>query len=251
MKGRKMKKLLVALSLVLFVSSLSFAQINKNWDGTKPEVYQGSKCFVFMYAPFVSGALGSAPAGLGLGSIQDTNNVSTGAIYGIGFQYYLSSNISLGGGLTFNGSSNELQKTGKAPAFSWATRKSSSSTIGIDVNANYHFRPLYSVSPYFGLNVNFGMQSLTNEGTYYDEGGNAVNYKEEFSGNVFGAGLNFGFDWYFTSGLSLGGKYTLGFASTGGSDAKYTTGALTVENKGPKGSFLGTGAASILLNVHF
>ena len=58
-----MKKLLVALSLVLFVSSFTFAQINRNWDGTKPEVYQGSKNFVFFYSPFVSGNLGSSMAG--------------------------------------------------------------------------------------------------------------------------------------------------------------------------------------------
>ena len=245
-----MKKLLVALSLVLFVSSLSFAQINKNWDGTKPEVYQGSKCFVFMYAPFVSGALGSAPAGYGI-SVADTTNITTAPVYGIGFQYFVSSNISLGGGVTFSSNSQEYQKTGRAPTFNWQTLKMSQSTIGVDINANYHFRPLYSVSPYFGLNVNFAMQSATNDGTVIDETGNPIAYKQEYSGNVFGAGLNFGFDWYFTPGLSLGGKYTLGFGTSGGSDVKITQGALTVENKGPKGSTFSTGSASILLNVHF
>ncbi|MCX6156349.1 MAG: hypothetical protein NTY74_00015 [Ignavibacteriae bacterium] len=42
-----MKKVLLLVLAVLFVTSASFAQINKNWDGTKPEVYQGAKGFVF------------------------------------------------------------------------------------------------------------------------------------------------------------------------------------------------------------
>ena len=37
--------------------------------------------------------------------------------------------------------------------------------------------------------------------------------KTEFSGSGFGIGINFGFDWYFTEGISLGGKYTLGYSN--------------------------------------
>jgi hypothetical protein len=236
-----MKKLFLVLTLVLFVSSFSFAQINKGWDGTRPEVYQGSKSFIFMYAPFVSGSLGGNNSGSTI-NIFDTTGTTPSAIYGVGFQYFLSPNISLGGGLYFNSTSNEAQPT---PAN--YTSKWSSSTIGINVDANYHFRSLYSVSPYFGLNLNFAVQSATGEWTTITPSSG----KTEYSGNVFGAGLNLGFDWYFTPGLSLGGKYTLGFATTSGANIKSTSGATTVENKGVKYTSMGTGIASIMLNVHF
>jgi hypothetical protein len=244
-----MKKLFLALMLVFFVSSFSFAQINKGWDGTKPEVYQGSKSFIFLYSPFVSNNLTGNFAGTGVG-IYDTTATAVNQLYGVGFQYFVSSNISLGGGLTFGSGSSELQHTGAATTNGWLTRKSSATTIGINVDANYHFKSLYSVSPYLGLNVNFAMQSAKDDGTTPAPGGSTP-YTVEYSGNVFGAGINFGFDWYFTPGLSLGGKYTLGFATTSGADIKTTSGAITIENKGPKASAFGTGIASIMLNVHF
>ncbi len=44
-------KSLVILFLLLGYSSI-FAQANKNYDGPRPEVYQGSQSFVFQYTPF-------------------------------------------------------------------------------------------------------------------------------------------------------------------------------------------------------
>ncbi len=101
---------------------------------------------------------------------------------------------------------------------------------------------LYSVSPYFVVNLNFGTYSSTSEQTV-----STVTDKIEYSGTGFGAGINFGFDWYFTEGLSLGGKYTLGFQSFGKPEQKQ--GNVTVE--GASSSTFGTGAASVILNVHF
>jgi len=241
-----MKKLFVSLILVILVSSFSFAQVNKNWDGTKPEVYQGSKNFIFMYSPFVSQNLGGNFAGnminIGDTLISGNGDVTVSQLYGVGFQYFITSKISLGGGLTFGTKSAEVQ-----PNPATYTQKWSTTTIGINVDANYHFKSLYSVSPYFGLNINFATQSSTYDYTDISP----TSAKIESSGNIFGAGLNFGFDWYFTPGLSLGGKYTLGFATTGGSDVKRTSGAISIENKGPKETAMGTGIASIMLNVHF
>ena len=245
MKGRKMKKLLVALSLVLFVSSLSFAQINKNWDGTKPEVYQGSKCLVFFYAPFVSGNLGSSMAGsysnpVFTGGGVDSSKLTVSQMYGIGFQYYVSRDIALAIGLNFGNFSTSPTTEGLiGPGTSY---KTTGTTFGASIDANYHFRSLYSVSPYLGLNVNFGMGSSTKE---FTDG------KTEVSGSSIGAGLNLGFDWYFTPGLSLGGKYTLGFVSNGQPDVKFTSGGTTNEYKSASQTTIGTGIASIMLNVHF
>ncbi len=232
-----MKKLFVLLVMSLFVVSASFAQINKNWDGTKPEVYKGSKNFVFLYSPFVSGSLGSAPAS-SHSNFVDTLNATASSLFGVGFQYYVSNEIALALGVNFGSSSWEPKLAGQ-------TAKSSGTTFGVSVDGNYHFKSLYSVSPYLGLNVNIGSTSNTYEAT---SGTNT--YTQKSTGSAIGFGLNFGFDWYFTPGLSLGGKYTLGMVMNGAPEQTITSGATTTTYTGPKTSSFGTGSASIMLNVH-
>jgi len=233
-----MKKLFAVILLVLFASSFSFAQINKNWDGTKPEVYKGSKNFVFMYAPFVSSNLGDAYAG-SYSRFQDTSSLSIQNMFGVGFQYFVSNEISLALGVHFGSSSFE-------PTWAGTVYDGSGSTLGASLDANYHFKPLYSVSPYFGLNANFGMYS---EKIDITSGSSTTNL--EFSGSSIGFGLNFGFDWYFTPGLSLGGKYTFGMRMNSAPEYTYTSGSVSNVYTGPKTTGFGTGIASIMLNVHF
>lgn len=229
------KKLFVALTLVLFVAGYSHAQykpVNTNFDGPMPEVKKGSRSFIFTYTPFQSN-LGSVYAG-SYTSASGTNysDLSQIDLAGIGFQYYVSNEISLGGGLNFGSTSIDGADT-TASDFS-------ASTFGISLDINYHFRSLYSVSPYLGLNLNYGMFSSTV--TPRATGGTET----ETKGNSFGAGLNFGFDWYFTEGISLGGRYTLGFRQW--SAPEVTSGATTTS--GPEGNRFGTGIMSVLMNVH-
>lgn len=231
-----MKKLFIVLVMSLFVVSASFAQINKNWDGTKPEVYQGAKGFVFSYTPFQSN-LSGAPAG-SYSAFDNTNGLHTVNMAGVGFRYFVTSNISLTGGLNFGTGS----QTGSDTDTSSTTGYDYSSTrFGISIDADYHFKPLYSVSPYFGLNVNYGMASDKRTGR------RVGSVEEKMTGSVFGAGLNFGFDWYFTPGIALGGKYTLGFSSITAPEA--TSGSNSV--KMPSGSTFATGTGSFLLKVNF
>jgi hypothetical protein len=233
-----MKKLFVSLMLVILVSSFSFAQMNKNWDGTKPEVYQGSKSLVFVYSPFVSNTLGSVPAGFHTNFV-DTANANVTNMFGIGFQYYVSPQIALVLGLNFNSQS-------YTPTFAGQTVSGSSTALGVSIDANYHFKSLYSVSPYLGINANLGTFSQTYDVT---TSGGTANYKTTGSGIGFGA--NLGFDWYFTPGLSLGGKYTVGINLNGAPDNTSTVGGTSTTLTGPKTSVFGTGIASIMLNVHF
>jgi hypothetical protein len=235
---KKMKKLFISLMLVFLVSSFSLAQINHNWDGTKPEIYTGSKNFVFVYSPFVSASLGSVFAG-SHSTFQDTNNVNITSLFGIGFQYYVTPQIALAIGLQYGSTSFE-------PTYAGQTAKYTTSAFGVSVDGNYHFKSLYSVSPYFGLNLNYGTGSTT-----YTATSGTNTFTQETSGNAFGFGANFGFDWYFTPGLSLGGKYTLGMAMNSAPTGTQTNGGTTVSRTGPKYTTFGTGLASIMLNVHF
>lgn len=225
-----MKKLTSYFALIMFVTTLTFAQVNTNYDGPKPEVREGSKSFVFRYTPFQGNF---DPAFVGSASEYPESIVD---LYGAGFRYFVTNQIAVGLGLNFGtGSSTQEFANGDKEHLS-------ATSFGVSVDGNYHFKALYSVSPYVGVNLNFASVSSTLEQTTDN-----VTDKTEYTGSGFGAGVNFGFDWYFTEGLSLGGKYTLGFRSLGKPDRK--TGNVTVE--GPSRTSFGIGTASVILNVHF
>ena len=223
-----MKKIL-CLTIIAILTTVNFGQVNSNYDGPKPEIKKDSKSFVFRYTPFQTNL---DPSYISTISIYDDDNID---LFGVGFRYFFTNEIGVTGGLNF-GTASSSQDFADGDR-----RDASSTTFGISADANYHFQALYSVSPYVGVNINFGSYSSTVE---IVEGG--ITTKTEYYGNGFGVGVNFGFDWYFTAGLSLGGKYTLGFRSLGKPEEKI--GNTTIE--GASSSFFGIGYASIILNVH-
>jgi hypothetical protein len=235
-----MKKMFTSLLLVLFVTSLSFAQVNKNWDGTKPEVHKGSKNFIFMYSPFVSSELGGVYAG-SYPKFIDTNTTEVRNQYGVGFQYYVSDNIGTYVGFHFGSGTS-------TPTWAGATQKSSVTLVGFDLGANYHFKSLYSISPYVGVGFTYGTFSATTDYTY-----GIVSGQIKTKGNSVSFGANIGFDWYFTPGLSLGGKYVFGYQSDGAPTVAETSSSFIGTNTktGPSITGFGTSSASIILNVHF
>ncbi len=224
-----MKPLLLFTSILIFSATISIAQVNSSYDGPKPEVTQGAMSFVFLYTPFQSNL---NPVPVSTVSLYPDNTTD---LFGAGFRYFITNQISLGAGLNFGSRSSETIDVNDDKT------EFSSTNYGIAIDANYHFKPLYSVSPYAGLNVNFGNYSASLDQTV---GGTTTT--SETSGTGFGVGLNFGFDWYFTEGLSLGGRYTLGYQSLGKPEAK--SGNTTVE--GTSRSEFGIGTASVILNVH-
>lgn len=231
------KKLFAALTLVLFVTGLSFAQVNKNYDGVKPEIKKGSHALVFMYSPFVSGSLGAVFAG-NASSYNDTLSSNTVSFYGAGYRYWVSDQFSINGGVHFS-----MDKT--SATFSGGTAETKTTTYGINLEGLYQFKPMYSIAPYIGLGANFGMYDYTWEQTV-----GTTTAKWTNSGNAFGVGLGVGFDWYFTEGMSLGGRYTVGLRSYSAPEGEYTSGATSTTYKGPDRMIIGTSAASIYLNVH-
>jgi outer membrane protein W len=155
---------------------------------------------------------------------------------GAGFRYFVTNQIAIGLGFSYGTSSSSLEtEAGKS--------ETSSTLLGVGIDANYHLMSLYSVSPYVGVNINLGTLSETDEFT--PEGGELET--TEYSGNGWGLAAQFGFDWYFTEGLSLGGKYALGFRSLG--EWEVTSEGET--EKGPSSTSFGISTFSVLLNVHF
>ena len=217
--------------ILLFCSTILFAQANRNYDGPKPEVYKGAKSFVFQYTPFQSNL---EPVYVGTISIPDAD-LSDADLFGAGFQYYVTNQIALIFGFSYGSTSSTLEDdNGKT--------ENSLTVFGISVDANYHLNSLYSVSPYVGLHVNYGLLSGSSEFT--PDGGSTLT--TDYSGNGVGIAAQFGFDWYFTEGLSLGGKYALGFQSLG--KPEITTEDGTEE--GPSSTAFGISTFSVILNVH-
>lgn len=225
-----MKKLAMFSFIFMLGASVCFAQVNQGYDGPKPEVKQGAKSFVFLYTPFQSNF---NPVYVSTVSDYPTDMID---LYGAGFRYFITNEIAVGIGLNFGtGSSSREYANGD-------TEDYSATSFGLAVDANYHLKALYGVSPYVGINLNLGTYSTTDEQMV-----NGTTNKTEYSGSGFGAGVNCGFDWYFTEGLSLGGRYTLGFSSLGKPEVK--VGNTTTE--GASSSAFGIGSASVILNVHF
>jgi len=229
------------LFTVMFFAFLSFsilcAQANKDYDGVKPEVYKGSKSLVFSYTPFQSD-LRALPAGSY--PQMNGNNLNEMQIGGIGFKYFASDQLSLLFSLGLGSSSTEVDNE------SSSTTDYSQTYYGLSVDVDYHLPNLYSISTYIGGNINYG--SMATEHTLKLTSSSTT---DEFSSSAFGLGVNIGFDWFFTEGISLGGKYTLGFKSL--SEPEYTTssGSSSDTQKGPSESTIGTGVGTIVISVHF
>lgn len=245
-----MKSFLFTLLCIIFLvsSHLSLAQVNKDYKGPQPEVKMGSKSLVFLYTPFQSN-LGSVPAGSA--KIIDLNaenlDYSEVNLGGVGFRYFMTNNISLMGSLGYG---TQTDKTEQSSGSSTNTTEVTATVIGISADIDNHLNSLYSVSPYIGLNINFGSASSTLTDESNSPSG-ATKSTVEYSSTAFGIGVNIGFDWYFTEGMSLGGKYTIGYKSYSEPEIKVIDQGITDTVNGPSSSSFGTSIASIILNVHF
>jgi len=186
---RSFTKFVAAIIITLGFSSATFAQDN-NADIIRPITKQGSAAFLFTLQ-------GLGTFGLGAPSIGSGDVVTAGA----GMKYYLNDDLALRILLAFN---NTSMKNSDASD----SAKPGTTQFGVGIGAEYHFRPLYSTSPYVG-----GQISFTNSATDNDLTGDA---KVKTSRNSFAVAALAGFDWFFTRGMAAGAEYQLGFATTGG-----------------------------------
>ncbi len=158
---------------------------------------------------------------------------------GLRFRYFATENIAVRVSLGFSSSKrtenffeNEADNSGNSGTY---VTKLGTTTIGI--GGEYHFAGTEKLSPYAGLDINFGMGKYTTEGTQTD-GANwiATDYSEKSEQKTggFGVGLVAGTDYYFAQNFYLGVEMGLGFNAYTMKEgtSSVTTGAVTVENKG-------------------
>ncbi len=207
------------VAVTVFGSSTALAQVNAGYDGRKPEVAAGAKSLVFAYTPFQSN-LEQIP----VGSVDASNPTD---LLGAGFRYFVGERLALGVGVNFGSTSAKNEGTGD---------EFSATTIGLALELNYHLPSLYAVSPYIGGHVDYASVSAK----FTPSGGP----EQKGSANGYGAAAQLGFDWFFTEGLSLGGRYFFGLRKYGAPEQNGTA-------VGTSATQIGTGGASVILNVHF
>lgn len=214
---RSFSKSVLALLMVAGLATLSMAQDND--DSPRPITKSGSAAWIFS----ING-LGD----FGVGG----NDIQTGdsdPVLAAGFRTFISDGLALRALLGFSTTSSG-EKSDPSGA-------QSSTALGIAAGVEVHTGPLYSISPYFGGQVSFGMSGDKTE---------TESNTNESSHSQFGIAALAGFDWYFTKGIFLGAEYTLGFASTSSST---TSGGTT--NDAPSSSTIGIGSGNVHLGVHF
>ncbi|WKZ68116.1 MAG: outer membrane beta-barrel protein [Melioribacteraceae bacterium] len=230
----------VIILLTFYSSVILFAQANENYNGIEPEVYAGSKALVFSYTPFQSDL-----GGENVSATQSStgNNFELLAIQGIGIKYFTSKHISLLLGFGFGTGSSKYK------ADDGTEYETTGTYVGVGFDINYHFASLYNISSYLGLNLNYGGTYAENRENYLQQ--SRDDYTEEYSSSSFGVGMNLGFEWFFTEGISLGGKYTIGFRNYFEPEVTIREGTETDIQKGRSATFFAIGAGTITLSVHF
>lgn len=215
---RSFTKSALALLMVAGLATASMAQDND--DSPRPITKSGSSAWIFS----ING-LGD----FGVGGNDLATGHSGSPVLAAGFRTYISDGLALRALVGFSTSS-----SGDKDSVGGAT---SSTAMGIGVGVEVHTGPLYSISPYFGGQITYGMDGHTTENS-------ANTFKENYS--QFGIAALAGFDWYFTKGIFLGAEYTLGFASR---SASTESGGTT--NDSPSTTTIGIGSGNVHLGVHF
>ena len=227
---------IIAAGMLLANSEMSARKANPDYDGPKPEAIKGAKALLFNYTPFQSSF---NPVNTGLVHTSPADDIDMFVpVGGIGFKAFFDDNFSaaIGIGISMSTESNDEENP---------KTTDSDFLAGLSLSGNYHFTALYSVSPYIGGEFSVGYSSISRKETFTQNTTERVT-----SGMTFGVAGVVGFDWYFTEGLAIGGKYTLGFFSLPDPTLEITTGENTTETEGATRTFFGTGIGSVVLTVH-
>jgi hypothetical protein len=217
-----------ALAIVLGFASATYAQDAAATDNViRPLTKSGSAAMLFTLGGFgtfgvAAPVIATAPNGSNFGG----GNTASGA----GLRYFFADDMALRVLIAFGSTS-----TGADSLTSGAV---STLLFGIGAGVEWHMRPLYSTSPYIGVQIGFVSASQTTTNRVPNtSGGKDVDTK--ISASQFNAALLAGFDWFFTRGIAIGAEYQLGFATTSSS----TTVAGTTANN-PSTTGIGIGLAS-------
>jgi hypothetical protein len=213
---RSITKFAAACLVSLGFASAGYAQ-NADNDIIRPITQSGSAAFLFSLNGL--GDFGFGGPIVGSTALTDqqiqantTEQVTGGSVVmpGVGAKFFVSDNTALRVALAFRLYEDGKEDIGNSGVSGGqGPGKVQRNTTGINFGGEYHFRPLYSTSPYLGALVSFVTDNFKR---VYTTGGNTST--TNLKSTSFGVGAVVGFNWFFTRGLALGGEYSLGFTST-------------------------------------
>ncbi len=157
----------------------------------RPITKAGSAAFMFTINGLGDFKIG-APSINGMGS-------------GVGAKWYVIDDLAIR--VLLGLSSSQLRDSGSTAL--------TTTSFGVGVGGEYHFRPLYSTSPYVGAQIGF-----TSTSQDIDIGALKI---ENDKTTTFSVAVIAGFDWFFTRGMAVGAELGLGFQSNGGTTAAGTS----------------------------
>jgi outer membrane protein W len=170
------------------------------------------------------------------------------------FRYFIADNLAIRATVMMNNSN--MEKTlYEGPGISGATGTATAKNTGygIGIGAEYHFTGTDKLSPYAGLDIQFGGGNAHTEGSNTNDGLTYTandSYKSDAKTSMFGVKLAAGTDYYFAEnfylGLELGLLWSSNNVKVGTGSA--TTGGTTVSgNTSPasKSSSLSTNTAGM------
>jgi outer membrane protein W len=227
--SRSIFKFIVALVVVAGFAASSFAQEEANM--ARPNTKSGDAAFVFNLAGL--GAFGLSAPTIGTVTGITGSGFNSTPVAGAGVKFYIADNMAVRVLLAFASTSNGADTTANVKT----------STIGIGAAFEYHFKPVYSTSPYVGGGINFASASMTNAGGTTSE--------RKWGASLINIGVLAGFDWYFTRGLAIGGEYALGYS---GQSSSASVNGKDLDPAPPTTSTIAlgiVGSGSVHLIVHF
>jgi hypothetical protein len=209
---RSFTKFAAACLVSLGLASASYAQDN---DIIRPITQSGSAAFVFslnglgdfnIAGPIVGGT--SLPDNIPASGTPTETQEGNLVVPGVGAKFFVSENTAIRLALAFRAFENGKEELGSN--VTGGPGKVQRNTTGINLGGEYHFRPLYSTSPYIGALISFVTDN--HKRVYNPVGGQ--NQTWNFKSTSFGVGAVAGFNWFFTRGIAVGAEYGLGFTTT-------------------------------------
>jgi len=236
---------LISAVIIAMAATHSFAQkdttsfvgkdtIKQRPDTTlaHPDTKAGSAAFLFTISGLGSFGLQGFPTAYFTLNIPGDTLLNT-TIIGGGGKWFFLDDIALRGIFGFT-----IQNTGSEDV---GSGKTSLKMYGLSIGVEKHPDPIFSVSPYIGMQTTFAGATIDIRKTQ-----NSITTENKVVENSLTIGPLIGFDWYVVGGIAIGGEYMYAY-----SNIITTVTTPTGNSDSPPVSKLFIGSASVHVAVHF
>jgi hypothetical protein len=242
---RILSKLIFSAATIISAATISYAQqdttllagkdiIKQHPDTTlaHPDTKAGSAAFLLTISGLNSFGLQGFPTASFILNIPGDTLLNT-TIIGGGGKWFFLDDIALRGIFGFTIQNSGIENAGSG--------KTSLKLYGLSIGVEKHPDPIFSVSPYIGMQTTFAGATIDIKKT-----SGSVTMENKVVENSLTIGPLIGFDWYLVHGIAIGGEYVYAYSTL---STTVTTPGGTTDN--PSASKLFIGSANVHVAVHF